>query len=138
MEAVNAPKSINRMLAVIDGGLNVKAVVQTPPAIQKPKLLDQVREAIRTRHYSYRTEKAYVHWVKRFIFFHNKRHPAEMGEVEIGRFLSALATELQVSASTQNQALNALLFLYKEVLHKQIGFVDGVVRQSGHIVCPSC
>ena len=138
MEAVNAPKSINRMISVIDVGLNVKAVVQTPPAIQKPKLLDQVREAIRTRHYSYRTEKAYVHWIKRFVFFHNKRHPAEMGEVEIGRFLSALATELQVSASTQNQALNALLFLYKEVLHKQIGFVDGVVRQSGHIVCPSC
>jgi len=128
MEAVNAPKSINHTLAVIDGGLNVKAVVPTPPAIQKPKLLDQVREAIRMRHYSYRTEKAYVHWIKRFVFFHNKRHPAEMGEVEIGRFLSALATELQVSASTQNQALNALLFLYKEVLHRQIGFVDGVVR----------
>src|SRR5207237_7182694 len=84
----------------------------------KPKLLDQVRQAIRTRHYSYRTEKAYVHWIKRFIFFHSKRHPAEMGEAEIGKFLSALATDLHVSASTQNQALNALLFLYREILKK--------------------
>src|SRR3990172_2993060 len=72
----------------------------------KPRLLDQVRQAIRTRHYSYMTEKAYVGWIKRFIFFHNKRHPAEMGEQEIARFLSSLATERRVSASTQNQALN--------------------------------
>jgi integrase len=98
------------------------------PAPPKPKLLEQMRQAIRTRHYSDRTEKAYVHWIKRFIFFHNKRHPIEMAEAEIGRFLSALATDSKVSASTQNQALNALLFLYKEVLDKQIGFVDGVVR----------
>jgi len=90
--------------------------------------LEQVRQAIRTRHYSDRTEKAYVHWIKRFIFFHNKRHPAEMGETEIGRFLSSLATDLRVSASTQNQALNALLFLYREVLSKDIGYVNGVVR----------
>jgi Phage integrase, N-terminal SAM-like domain len=74
------------------------------------------------------TEKAYVHWIKRFIFFHNKRHPAEMGEVEIGRFLSTLATDFHVSASTQNQALNALLFLYREILKKDIGYVNGVVR----------
>src|SRR5256712_12900481 len=95
---------------------------------QKPKLLDQVRQAIRTRHYSYRTEKAYVQWIKRFIFFHNKRHPAEMAEAEIGRFLSSLATDGHVSASTQNQALNALLFLYKELLEKKIGLIHGVVR----------
>src|SRR5918996_6344112 len=76
----------------------------------KPKLLDQVRQAIRTRHYSVKTEQAYIGWIKRFIFFHNKRHPAEMGEAEIGRFLSSLASEFHVSASTQNQALNALLF----------------------------
>jgi integron integrase len=94
----------------------------------KPKLLDQVRQAIRTRHYSDRTEKSYVHWIKRFIFFHNKRHPAEMGEAEIGRFLSSLATESHVSASTQNQALNALLFLYREILKKDIGYVNGVIR----------
>lgn len=88
--------------------------VSAPATPPKPKLLDQVRQAIRTRHYSYMTEKAYVGWIKRFIFFHNKRHPAEMGEAEIGRFLSSLATESHVSASTQNQALNALLFLYQE------------------------
>ena len=95
---------------------------------QKPKLLDQVRQAIRTRHYSYRTEKAYVHWIKRYILFHNKRHPLEMAEPEIGQFLSSLATEGRVSASTQNQAFNALLFLYKDVLGKKIGFIEGVVR----------
>jgi integron integrase len=69
-----------------------------------------------------------VHWIKRFIFFHNKRHPQEMGEGEIGQFLSALATESHVSASTQNQALNALLFLYRAVLEKPVGYVNGVVR----------
>jgi integron integrase len=98
------------------------------PASPKPKLLDQVRQAIHTRHYSYMTEKAYVGWIKRFIFFHNKRHPAEMGEGEIARFLSSLASDYHVSASTQNQALNALLFLYREILNKDIGYVDGVVR----------
>ena len=96
--------------------------------VRKPKLLDQVRESLRTRHYSLRTEKAYVHWIKRFIFFHKKRHPLEMSEAEVGQFLSALVTELQVSASTQNQALNALLFLYRQVLEKPLGYVNGVVR----------
>ena len=100
----------------------------SPSGSPKLRLLDQVRQAIRTRHYSYRTEKAYVHWTKRFIFFHNKRHPADMGEAEIGRFLSSLATDSHVSASTQNQALNALLFLYREIVKKDIGYVDGVVR----------
>jgi len=99
-----------------------------PATGQPPKLLDQVRQAIRTRHYSDSTEKAYVHWIKRFIFFHNKRHPAEMGEADIAKFLSSLATDARVSASTQNQALNALLFLYRAVLHKDIGYVNGVVR----------
>ena len=79
----------------------------------KPRLLDQVRQAIRTRHYSPRTEKAYVRWIVRFIVFHAKRHPNEMGSREIQSFLSALATRSKVSASTQNQALCALLFLYK-------------------------
>jgi integron integrase len=94
----------------------------------KPKLLDQVRQAIRMRHYSPRTEETYVHWIKRFIFFHNKRHPAEMAEAEIALFLSNLASESHVSASTQNQALNAILFLYRHVLRKDIGYVNGVVR----------
>lgn len=81
------------------------------------KLLDQVRDAIRLKHYSYSTEKTYVHWAKRYILFHNKRHPAEMGVVEIEAFLTHLAKEGNVSSSTQNQALNALLFLYRNVLH---------------------
>jgi integron integrase len=107
---------------------NGGAAVGAPPAAPKPKLLDQVRQAIRSRHYSDRTEKAYVHWVKRFIFFHDKRHPLDMAEAEIAQFLSSLATQGRVSASTQNQALNGLLFLYHEVLSKRIGLIDGVVR----------
>jgi integron integrase len=104
------------------------AAVNAPATPPKPKLLDQVRQAIRARHYSDRTEKAYVHWIKRFVLFHNKRHPLEMAEPDIAQFLSSLATEGRVSASTQNQALNALLFLYHEVLSKKIGLINGVVR----------
>jgi integron integrase len=125
---VNTHRPTNRTLAVIDGGINVKAAAESHSATHKPKLLEQVREAIRTRHYSPRTEEGYVHWIKRFIFFHNKRHPAEMSEKEIAQFLSSLASESHVSASTQNQALNAILFLYREVLRKEIGYVDGVIR----------
>ena len=104
------------------------ALTAGAPSSAKPKLLDQVRQAIRRRHYSDQTEKAYTHWIKRYIFFHNKRHPLEMAESEIAQFLSSLATEGRVSASTQNQALNALLFLYHEVLSKEIGLINGVVR----------
>jgi integron integrase len=87
------------------------------PSTPKPKkLLDQVRDAIRLKHYSYSTEKTYVHWARRYILFHNKRHPAEMGAAEIEAFLSHLAKNDNVSSSTQNQALNALLFLYRNVL----------------------
>ncbi len=109
-------------------GLMDSKTIFSPSSAPKPRLLDQVRQAISTRHYSVKTEEAYVGWIKRFIFFHNKRHPAEMGEVEIGEFLSCLATDSHVSASTQNQALNAVLFLYREVLRKDIGYVNGVVR----------
>jgi integron integrase len=98
------------------------------PTGQKPKLLDQVRAAIRLRHYSLRTEEAYVQWIKRFIFFHGKRHPLEMGVPEVSQFLSALAMKGHVSASTQNQALCALLFLYRHVLAQPLGGLDEVVR----------
>jgi integrase len=125
---VNTHSPRNLTVAVIGGGLNSKNSGQTMPAAQKPRLLDHVRQAIRTRHYSPKTEDSYVHWIKWFIFFHNKRHPAEMAEPEIARFLSNLATESRVSGSTQNQALNALLFLYHQVLGKEIGYVNGVVR----------
>ncbi len=102
--------------------------VSQPLGQQKPKLLDRVRHAIRTRHYSRRTEDAYVHWIKRFIFFfHAKRHPAEMGEAEVTQFLSSLAVDSSVAASTQNQALSALLFLYKEVLGQPLPWLDNLV-----------
>ncbi len=91
---------------------------------QKRKLLDRVRDAVRLKNYSYRTEKAYVNWVKRYILFHEKRHPEEMGRDEIEAFLTHLAVEGNVAASTQNQALSALLFLYNEVLYKPLGFVE--------------
>jgi integron integrase len=87
----------------------------------KAKLLDQVREVIRFKHYSIRTEQAYIHWIKRFIFFHQKRHPREMGAGEIRAFLTHLAAQQNVAASTQNQALNALVFLYRKVLNLQPG-----------------
>jgi len=96
--------------------------------MQKPRLLDQVREVCRVRHYSPRTEKAYIHWIKRYIFYHNKRHPQEMGAVEINAFLSWLATTQKVAASTQNQAMNALVFLYHQVLKIDPGDFGDVVR----------
>ncbi len=99
-----------------------------PSRSRKPKLLDQVRHELRVRHYSLRTEEAYVQWIRRFILFHNKRHPREMAETDINAFLSYLAVERNVAASTQNQALNALLFLYKKVLQVELGFIGDLVR----------
>ena len=90
--------------------------------------LNSVRDAIRLRHYSIRTEQAYIDWIKRFIWFHNKRHPKEMGEPEVVSFLTHLAVERKVAASTQNQALNALVFLYKAVLDRPLDELKGAVR----------
>ena len=95
---------------------------------RKPKLLDQVRTTIRRKHYSIRTEEAYVDWIKRYILCHQKRHPQEMGEREVEQFLNHLAVEKQVAAATQNQALSALVFLYREVLNKEIGWMDKLER----------
>ena len=100
----------------------------TPSAPPPPKLLDQVRDKIRVKHYSIRTETQYLQWIKRFIFFHGKRHPRDLGAVEVEAFLSHLATEGNVSASTQNQALSALLFLYREVLGVVLPWMDTMVR----------
>ena len=88
---------------------------------RKPKLLEQVKDFIRLKHYSIRTEEAYINWIRRFILFHNKRHPMEMGEKEIKEYLTNLAVEGKVAASTQNQALCAIIFLYKRVLKKKLG-----------------
>jgi integron integrase len=103
-----------------------KAPLSTPAP--GPKLMDQVRGAIRSRHFSPKTEDSYTGWIKRFIFFHGKRHPAEMGEAEIDAFLTSLAVEGHVSASTQNQALSAILFLYRHVLRKPLNWVNVKVR----------
>ncbi len=83
--------------------------------------MDQLRQALRSRHYSRRTEQTYCQWVRRFIYFHKMRHPAEMGESEINLYLTYLAVKEKVSASTQNQALSALLFLYRHVLGHEVG-----------------
>jgi len=100
----------------------------SPPEPPKPRLLDRVRQALRARHMSRRTEEAYVAWIRRFIFFHNKRHPAEMGAPEVTRFLTSLAVDGHVAASTQNQALSGLLFLYRDVLEIDLPWLDGIVR----------
>jgi hypothetical protein len=101
--------------------------VLTPPNA-KPKLLDRVRWHLRVKHYSLRTEQLYLHWIRRFILFHQKRHPAEMGEEEIAAFFTHLAVEGHVAASTQNQAFSALLFLYQQVLDRKLDYLPGVER----------
>jgi integron integrase len=92
------------------------------------RLLEEVHEAIRRRYFSRRTEEAYVHWIKRFIYFSGRRHPREMGEAEVTAFLNHLAAERKVAAATQNQALSALLFLYKAVLGRELAWLDGLQR----------
>lgn len=99
-----------------------------PEAAHPPKLLDQVRARIRVKHYSIRTEDQYVFWIKRFILFHGKRHPRELGAGAVEAFLSDLAVNGRVAASTQNQALSALLFLYREVLEIQLPWLDNLTR----------
>ena len=96
--------------------------------MSQPKLLDQVRAVARLKHFSFSTEQAYLHWIKRFILFHSKRHPLDMGEQEIRNFLSYLATNLNVASSTQTVALSALLFLYKDVLKKDLPHISHIER----------
>jgi integron integrase len=99
------------------------------PTSPKPRLLDRVRTALRARHYSQRTEDVYVAWIRRYIFYFDaKPHPAEMGAPEVTRFLSSLAVDGRVAASTQNQALSPLLFLYRDVLEIDLPWLDGIVR----------
>ena len=94
----------------------------------KPRLMDRARDAIRSRHYSIRIEQCYLDWIKRFILFHGKKHPADMGEVEITAFLTNLAVEKHVAASTQNQALSAILYMYKHVLSRELAWMGDIVR----------
>jgi site-specific recombinase XerD len=100
----------------------------TSASRNKPKLLDQVRDVVRRKHFSIRTKQVYVDWIRRFILFHNKRHPAEMAEQELTEFLTHLARDVHIAASTQNQALSALLFLYKQVPKQEIGWLSNVQR----------
>ena len=99
-----------------------------PASRKEKKLLDQMRDVMRVKHYSLRTERTYCDWVERFIRFHKLRHPREMGEMEVAEFLTDLARNGRVAASTQNQALSALLFLYQQVLKQEIGWLRGVER----------
>jgi site-specific recombinase XerD len=114
-------------------------VVPFPEADTAPRSSSSIRCGIAwARHYSPRTEDAYVHWIRRYIVFHNKRHPSEMGAADISRFLTWLAVERHISASTQNQALASLLFLYREVLHVEMGSIPPVVRARTPERLPSC
>ncbi len=107
-----------------------------PQNAARPRLLDQVRDRIRFKHYSLRTEQAYVGWSKRFIRFHGNRHPSDLSSAHVEAFLTHLAVDLQVAASTQNQAQSALLFLYREVLAHELPLLDGVRRATMPVRLP--
>src|SRR5258706_14398404 len=100
----------------------------TAAIASSPKLLDRVRWHLRVKHYSIRTEQSYVDWIRRFILFHGRRHPSQMGKPEVSAYLTHLAVERDVAASTQNQALSAILFLYRDVLEKELEWVEGFER----------
>src|SRR6266480_697765 len=109
-----------------------------PRPESKPRLLEQVRQAIRRLHYSLRTEETYLHWIRRFIYFHGKRHPRDLGAAEVTAFLNHLARDRGVAASTQNQALASLLFLYKEVLALSLPWLEGLERVRKPARVPPC
>lgn len=115
----------------------MESVVSAPAAAGKEKkLLEQMRDVMRLKHYSLRTERTYCDWVARYIRFHRLRHPREMAEVEVSEFLTSLARDGNVAASTQNQALSALLFLYKQVLKQEFGWLEGVERAKKPVRLP--
>jgi integron integrase len=116
---------INRDEAITNAAAGAIGLQARP---QQSRLIPRLREAMRARRYSLKTEKAYVHWVRRYIFFHKMRHPKDMGPVEVTAFLNHLANERRVSASTQNQALAALLFVYRHLLQVELPWLDGLVR----------
>ncbi len=106
----------------------IVSIAKKQQFIESHNLLDQVRDVIRVKHYSYKTEKSYLQWIKRFVLFHGKRHPINMGQNEVRKFITFLAVKQKVSASTQTQALSAILFLYRNVLKQEIGWIDGIER----------
>jgi hypothetical protein len=109
--------------------MNTSGVTETTVG-RKPKLLDQIREALRLKHYNVRTEEIFVHWIRRFILYHGQRHPQEMAEPEATQFLTHLAVQEHVSPSLQMQARAALVFLYRHVLQRPLGPLQDVVRAS--------
>src|SRR5688572_8529144 len=123
-----AAMEVRAMQASSDGVAGIETRPREADVPAEPRLLDRMRQALRLRHRSPRTEKAYVGWVRRFILFHGKRHPAQMGAPEVAAFLSSLANEGEVAASTQNQALAAILFLYRGVLGQELPWIDDIVR----------
>jgi len=106
----------------------MSSALPAAPDQSEPKLLDRVRQLMRLRHYSLRTEEAYIGWIRRYILFHSKCHPNELDEQRVSQFLTSLAINGRVAAATQNQALNAILFLCKEVLQRQLGSVGNALR----------
>jgi len=112
-------------------------IENSAPTAHRPRLLEAVRDAVRRRHYSYRTEETYVHWIRRFILFSGKRHPTGLGAPEVTAFLNHLAAERHVAAATQNQALAALLFLYKEVLALPLPWLDEIDHARGPVRRPT-
>ena len=127
---MQGPRPLGSVRCVVEGMAAWRLMVREahPRGAPRPRLLDRVREHIRVRHFSPRTEHTYVAGVRRFILYHEKRHPSEMGDPEVTTFLTALAVDGRVTASTQNQALSALLFLYEDVLATDLPWVDGIVR----------
>ena len=121
---------------IADFHADLRVPVSSQVLHRSPKLLESLREALHVRHYSNRTEDTYCSWVKRFVHFHKLRHPKEMGELEINLFLTHLAVSEKVSASTQNQALSALLFLYRHVIGKEVGDLGHVIRARKPIHLP--
>ena len=104
---------------------------------ERPKMLSEVvRDTIRRKHYSHQTEKSYVQWFKRYVAFHHKRHPREMGQAEIEAFLTPIAVEGKVAASTQNQAFNAILFLYHDVLNQTLDLIFKRFVLNDQLTCP--
>ncbi len=108
------------------------------PGQPSPRLYDSLVEVLRVKHYSRRTEKAYVQWIRRYLVFHGRQHPRELSEGDVNRFLTHLAVQGHVAASTQNQALAAILFLYEHVLKQPLNRIEGVVRAKRPSACPSC
>jgi site-specific recombinase XerD len=129
-------KALGVFNAFIGTDNQVDEQINTAPT-KAPRLLDRVRDAIRRKHYSPRTEETYVHWIRRFIFFHDKRHPLRMGEAEVTAFLNYLARDREVAAATQNQALSAILFLYKETLEQPLPWLQGLERAKRPARMPS-